>query len=391
MNNKLYFKYMRKKFFTGVCTVAMLASCIKGEPLNQECDIVSAYLEGEQYATLFYQPSQMRQDDIPSTTKEIVFVIKSLELLPERLPVQFTLTPGATVQPASGSEQDFRKGPVNYVVTSEDGSWERRYSVSFKESSLPNTLFSFEHVTTETEANNNQYHHFYEVDAIGNRYDIWASGNPGAILIKRDSKPEDQPTYSMADGYQGKGVCLNTQDAGALGHMFNKPIAAGNLFMGEFLMENVLMNSMKATKFGTPITQVPVRVTGYYKYTPGENFTNADMEIVPGRVDEASIYAVFYRNKNENGEDVFLYGDDVLTSPYIVRKAEMATVPATDQWTKFEMFFEGSDADPKILADQGYNLTVVFSSSKEGATFEGAVGSTLCIDEVEVFFEALKK
>lgn len=391
MNNKLIFNYMRRKFFTGICAIALLASCIKSEPLNQECDIVSAYLEGEQYADLFYQPSQMRQEDIPSTTKEIVFVIKSLKKLPERLPVQFALTAGATVQPASGSEQDFRKGPVNYVVTSEDGSWERRYTVSFKEASLPINMFSFEHVATVTGVNNNLYHQFFEVDEIGNRHDIWASGNPGAILIKTDSKPEDQPTYSMADGYQGKGVCLNTQDAGALGRAFKKPIAAGNLFMGEFLMENVLTNAMKATRFGTPVTQVPVRITGYYKYTPGENFTNADMEIVPGRVDEASIYAVFYRNKNEQGEDVFLYGDDVLTSPYIVRKAEMATVPATKQWTKFEMTFEGKDADPKILADQGYNLTVVFSSSKEGATFEGAIGSTLCIDEVEVYFEAFKK
>ena len=78
---------MMKKYFTWVCAVAMLSSCIKGEPLNQECDIVSAYLEGEQYAALFYQPSQMRQDNIPSASKDIVFSVKSMNLLPDRLPV----------------------------------------------------------------------------------------------------------------------------------------------------------------------------------------------------------------------------------------------------------------------------------------------------------------
>jgi hypothetical protein len=55
------------------------------------------------------------------------------------------------------------------------------------------------------------------------------------------------------------------------------------------------------------------------------------------------------------------------------------------------MFFEGGDADPEVLAEQGYNMTVVFSSSKDGATFEGAIGSTLCIDEVKVYFENLEK
>lgn len=382
---------MMKKFFTGICAIALLGSCIKSEPLNQECDIVSAYLEGEQYAALFYQPSQMRQDNIPSASKDIVFSVKSMNLLPDRLPVFFTVTEGATINPPSGSEQNFKGGPVIYVVKSEDGAWERQYTVGFKESSLPTTLFGFEHVETVEGMNNNQYHAFYELDASGKRDDIWASGNPGAILIKTDSKATEQPTYSMENGYMGKGVCLNTQDAGALGHMFKKPIAAGNLFIGKFLMEKVLVNPLKATQFGTPIAQVPTRVTGYYKYRPGDTYTNANMEPVPGRVDEASIYAVFYRNKDENGQDVFLYGDDVLSSPYVVRKAQMAKVPPTDDWTPFEMFFEGGDADPEVLAEQGYNMTVVFSSSKDGATFEGAIGSTLCIDEVKVYFENLEK
>ncbi|MBQ2331432.1 MAG: hypothetical protein II383_03395, partial [Bacteroidales bacterium] len=155
---------MMKKFFTGICAIALLGSCIKSEPLNQECDIVSAYLEGEQYAALFYQPSQMRQDNIPSAGKDIVFSVKSMSLLPDRLPVFFTVTEGATINPPSGSEQNFKSGPVIYVVKSEDGAWERQYTVGFKEASLPTTLFGFEHVETVEGMNNNQYHAFYELD-----------------------------------------------------------------------------------------------------------------------------------------------------------------------------------------------------------------------------------
>ena len=382
---------MKKNFVWVLVVVTMLSSCIKDELLNQECDIMSAWLEGEEYASCFYEPSQMRIEHISSAEKEIVFRVKSLLSLPERLPVHFALTDGATIEPASGSEQNFKEGPVMYTVTSQDGSWQRHYTVTFKEASMPTNIFSFENVETVLGLNNNYYHEFYELDKSGDRHNIWASGNPGAILIKINTQAEDQPTYSTENGYQGRGVCLNTQDAGTLGHMFGKPIAAGNLFMGRFILENVLMDPLKATEFGTPIDRVPVRVRGYYKYRPGDVFTNAKMEPVLGRVDEASIYAVFYRNKDEQGKDIVLYGDDVLSSPYIVRKAQVASLPPTDEWTLFEMFFEGADADTQILLSQGYSMTLVFSSSKDGASFEGAVGSTLYVDEVEVSFEELEE
>lgn len=366
----------------------LLASCIKDEPLNTECDIVSAWVEGEEYATSFYQPTQMRLENISTAEKEIVFTVKSLLSLPDELPVSFALTPGATIEPANGSAQNFKAGPVSYTVTSEDGQWKRQYTVTFKEASLPTYKFSFENYRS-VESGGNTYHEFFEVDQAGGEHNIWASGNPGAIMIKYKSAAEDQPTYSTADGYAGRGVCLNTQDAGALGKMFGKPIAAGNLFMGRFILENVLLDALKTTEFGRPIDRVPVRVTGYYKYRPGETFTNSKMETVAGRTDEASIYAVFYRNKDKDGNDIFLYGADVLSSPYIVKKAEVASLPPTNEWTRFEMFFEGDDADPQVLAEQGYNMTLVFSSSKDGATFEGAIGSELFIDEVEVSFEEL--
>ena len=59
---------------------------------------------------------------------------------------------------------------------------------------------------------------------------------------------------------------------------------------------------------------------------------------------------------------------------------------AVDEWTHFELELEGDSADPQILAAMGYNFTVVFSSSKGGDLFEGAIGSTLMVDEVRVEF-----
>ena len=58
-----------------------------------------------------------------------------------------------------------------------------------------------------------------------------------------------------------------------------------------------------------------------------------------------------------------------------------------NEWTRFEMFFEGKDADDEELSEKKFNLALVFSSSKDGALFEGAIGSTLYVDEVEISFE----
>ena len=116
-------------------------------------------------------------------------------------------------------------------------------------------------------------------------------------------------------------------------------------------------------------------------------FTDKDSKPVEGRIDEPSIYSVLYLNHDEQGNEIMLHGDDVLSSPYIVRKAQVASLPPTGEWQRFEMTFQGSDPiDYELLANRGYNLALVFSSSKTGDLFEGALGSTLYVDKVEITF-----
>lgn len=380
-----------------VALLAMLClfavSCTKDEPKNMECDILSAWVEGAQYEQYFYQKADMRCNDIASTETEIVFWVQSVSALPQ-MPVQFSITEGATISPASGSLQDFAAGPVAYTVTSEDGEYSRRYKVTFMEQRVISdqaTLYSFEHVVDSVNSiYNATYNVFYELGAAGVRDYILASGNAGVAMVHSDFTPEQYPTSSTASGYQGKGVCLKTIDAGVLGRMIHKPIAAGNLYIGSFDAGQVLSNPLKCTVFGIPVNKQPVKVTGYYKYQPGAEYTNANMDVVQGRTDEANIYAVFFRNQNSAGERVNLYGDNVLTSPYVVSRAQVASLPATSEWTPFEMTFDEGAVDPEVLAAFGYSMTLVFSSSKGGDNFEGAIGSTLYVDEVEVTYNISK-
>ena len=373
-----------------------ITSCIKDEAPNNECDIESAWVEGAELEKNFYQTAAMRKENISSTETSITFIVRSMMMLPTQIPVNFKITPGANIEPANGSPQDFTKGAVTYTVTSEDRQWSRSYKVVFVEPELPKSKFSFEHADTAEGGIfiKNFYHQFYEPGDNGGKQRLWASGNPGFALTQfSGAGPELFPTYRTDNGFEGHGVRLETMSAGDLGMSMGKPIAAGNLFLGRFIVEQTAVDPLKATEFGVRWDKEPLRVTGYYKYQPGKDFTNDKMETVPGRTDEASIYAVFYRNIDADGKPYFLYGGDVadldkvMDNPQVYKIASVASLPPTDQWTRFEMFFEGIDAPAEMVANHDFNLAIVCSSSKSGAWFEGAIGSTLYIDEVEVWYE----
>ena len=373
----------------------LCSSCIKDEPKNMECDVVEAWVEGDGLAQYFIRESDMRISDVPSGEERLTFIVRDLNTLPA-MPVQFTLTPGATVSPANGSSQDFTNGPVTYTVTSEDGQWKRTYKVAFSEPVLSKSKFSFENVDTLKGGlfKENYYHVFYDFDQIGEKQMFWATGNAGFALSQLDNSGPDQfPSYRADNGFNGKCACLQTLSTGVFGQAMHKPIAAGNLFLGKFIVEYAASESLKATAFGLPWDKEPVRVTGYYKYKPGKEVINYMEEVIPDRTDEASAYAVFYRNLDEKGEKYTLDGeavselDKLMDNPQVYKVARVPALPPTDQWRHFEMFFEGKDAPDDMVAKKEFSLAIVFSSSVRGAWFEGAIGSTLYVDEVEVSYE----
>ena len=361
----------------------LCSSCIKDEPKNMECDVVEAWVEGDGLAQYFIRESDMHISDVPSGEERLTFIVRDLNTLPA-MPVQFTLTPGATVSPANGSSQDFTNGPVTYTVTSEDGQWHRTYIVDFREATLPSNKYDFEDF--ELSANGHYYLWYYMSDN-GSVERIWASGNEGYMIACPNTAATDYPTVPDENGVDGYCIKLTTRSTGSWGRTFKKPIAAGNFFLGAFDSQYSLTNTLKTTLMGIPYTKEPVKVTGYYKYSPGEVFTDKDSQPVEGRIDEPSIYSVLYLNHDEQGNEIMLHGDDVLSSPYIVRKARVASLPPTAEWQRFEMTFQGSGPiDYELLANRGYNLALVFSSSKTGDLFEGALGSTLYVDKVEITF-----
>ena len=147
---------------------------------------------------------------------------------------------------------------------------------------------------------------------------------------------------------------LITRDTGPFGKMSKKPIAAGNLFLGEFDMSKATTETLKSTRFGLPFTKRPTKYTGYYKYTGGDTYKDKDGNVVPGKKDIGSIYAVLYRNHDAAGNEVMLFGDDVQTNPNIVAIAKVKDLHETTEWTAFDVPVEYSqDVDEQLLENRG--------------------------------------
>lgn len=375
------------KFYQNLLVIALssvFTSCFKEEPLNAECDILEASVSVSKPEEMFYHSSDSKIQ-VPYTDSTIIFSVRRHADLNSIAP-HFTLTDGATIVPANGSVQDFSKGPVVYTVTSEDKQWNRRYAVSFLPvvQTVSDTIrFDFEHY--ELEQKELKYYNWYYIGEDGQRHDYWATGNQGFRMSRDSAPPEGYPSVPVKDGHSGSYAKLTTQSTGLLGSLVGKPLAAGNLYLGSFDFGMAMRDAMKATKFGIPFDKKPIKLTGWYRYKPGKKYQDKNRKIVPNRTDSASIYAVFYRNADEQDNPVTLYGDDVLTNKHILAIAKLAEVKTTDQWTPFEVVFDYTQQpDERILANRGYSLTIVFSSSEKGAQFEGAIGSELSIDEVRI-------
>src|SRR5699024_11087902 len=95
--------------------------------------------------------------------------------------------------------------------------------------------YSFENASSDNDGN---YHECYEVNSSNQHVYNWGTGNPGyavtLTVTDEDKVPEAYPTYQIEEGYEGKGVQMETKSTGELGAQFGAPLAAGNLFIGDF-------------------------------------------------------------------------------------------------------------------------------------------------------------
>jgi len=356
---------LKSLLLTTLC-VLCLTSCIKDDPLYREADITSFTLDEK----------IMVSSNISDNKIQIVVVegtdYKSL------VPTIF-LSPGAIVTPASGETIDFTNDVV-YKVVSEDGKYSKEYTVS---------------VTSFT----SMKHDFEEWELAGAlwKYPVlkditWSSANLG-IAIAKTGKVDRYPTRDTIDAHTGEhAAVLETLFGGGKYWGNYIPIFSGSLFTGKFQIVDT-NNVLTSTHFGQVQAKEsgkPLELKGYYKYKRGKEFIDSKGDTIPNKMDEFSISAVLYKvAKDDTGKDEYLDGTNIQTSDKIIAKAILEDSEEKEEYTYFSIPLEYTEE--MNYEQHAYKLAIVLASSKRGNYYEGAPGSMLIIDSVEVVCEEIKE
>lgn len=358
---------MLKKLFL-LCVVAWgLSSCIRDEALNSEADILSFRLPEE----VTFGESQISNNEI------ILFVKKGTDV--SNLSPEVVITEGATISPSPSQTYDFTKDQV-FAVTSQDGNYTKNYAV--KTDLLTNYHYDFEEWSA-TQKN-------YPLLASG----LWQSGNFGVWFMPPIGKKEVYPTRPTEDCVEGSlAVELETLEGKEVWNNFYS-IFSGSVYYGTFTL--VQSEPARGVRFGHPHPKdngKPIRFTGYYKYKPGAKFIDKEGNEVKGRVDECTVRSFLYKlPKGLTGtalNNELLTGvDGILTSEKLVAIAELEDTSAKGEFTYFDIKFDYKESIDYEQYD--YRLAIVFSSSRRGDFYEGAIGSTLVVDDVNVICEDFK-
>lgn len=371
---------------TALSTLALgTTGCIKPEAPNAEADIISCQID----QSLLFRATTITND-------EVIITLNGRADRTQLAPT-FTLTEGAKISPESGTTLDFST-PQIYTVTSEDGQWKKSYKVhaelpTFEEQ--PIWHFTFEGVSYhhESDPTVDLYPIIEEHKPNGELFFQWQSGNHGIMFSQlfMGVKPSDIVYGVTQDaGKVGKSAKLVTMDAGSFAAAMGKPIAAGTIFMG-IMDVGAMMGSkpLTATKFGIPFIQKPLYLTGYYKYKAGDKVIGSNGKAIAGAVDTFDIYAILFETTDKISH---LNGTNSLTSPQLVSIARIKKEDKkeTSEWQHFELKFEskeGKTIDEKKLKEGKYSLSIIATSSIDGASFKGAIGSTLWLDELQLTCE----
>lgn len=276
---------------------------------------------------------------------------------------------GATVTPASGSAIDLSNGKsVTFTVVAENGN-ENTYTVS---------------------ASGSIYFYDFETWEAGTMYDDilnpagWATCNDAVALIKNMGAlggityTGEYPVRPTDEGVEGKGAIIEsvyTTGGSILGQKI-PAVTSGTIFLGNFNAFAALTNPMATTEFGILFEDKPLTVTGWLKYTPGEDFYDENGDIIDQQ-DLGTVNAVLYE---VSSEDETLNGENIYTSEAICATGSFETAGAAD-FTEFSFDLNYvKDYDPA----KTYKLAVIFAASKEGNQYRAASGSIMVVDNVSI-------
>ena len=142
---------------------------------------------------------------------------------------EFTLTPGATIDPPSGTATKFPFASAIYCYGCRWLFGRRTYTVSVIDTELA-TIYNFEDTL-----GGQKYYIFVERE--GEKVVMeWASGNAGYAMTGVAKTADDYPTFQFADGKAGKCLSLVTRSTGFFGSIMQECLSRPGICLSALLM-----------------------------------------------------------------------------------------------------------------------------------------------------------
>lgn len=350
---------MRQAFTALLFIFIMLQAC-KKEDLSTVANIADFNISDLNPSGLV--PDTVVVDDASQTISLLFAETLSAESFPVSFVAHFGLTSGATSLPASGTtftisdRDDFDL----LTLTAEDGS-KYEYGIVLRDNQITNSGFEDWYAASGMDSRS------YKEPGMDARSTVWATANYGTSMYGVYC------TKPLVDGD-------NTLAQIKTGETSLIPITAGTLFNGRFDVNGAISNPTnprKAVAFGIPFTLRPTAFRFRYTYRPGERYIKATLK------NPSNLFGGFNITDLEGGDMFAAYAVlEVREGSQVteIGRAEINSGAAQEVFQELTVpFVYSSNKKPT-------HIYVVFTSSKDGDLFTGAVGSTLTVDDLELVY-----
>jgi hypothetical protein len=348
------------KYLSIVLFILLTLSSCKKEQLSSDTTILN-------YSVTNLSRPGLILDEIYIDKSNHIISLLALNAIPvDSLPLSFTATlalaAGATSMPVSGGTITLssKDEAEKYTISAENGS-KVDYYVVLRDNQIPNS--GFEDWYTASGLNGITYQEPGKLAATS----VWATANSGTSIYN---------VYGTVPVVNdGNTVVQITTGVTTL-----VPITAGTIFTGKFDVNGALNNPTdpkKATFFGIPFSLRPSGIKFKYAFHPGSRYIRATLN------NPANIFAGFTVTD--------IAGEDSCTAYAILETRDGANVLEVGRADT--AMGDLQDVMKEILLPITYtseekptHISIVFSSSKGGEQYTGAVGSTLTIDDLELIY-----
>ncbi len=197
---------------------------------------------------------------------------------------------------------------------------------------------------------------------------IWDSANSSGAATT---------TTATDDAVEGKAAKLESVTAFGL-------MAAGNIFTGSFVKAAIGATVGAELDWGTPFTDRPLALRGYFKYFPKTIDKAKDPYLdQKGKTDQCQILAFLtdwnapFKVNTANGQFV-----DIEKDPGIIAVGQLNTSDTVPEYVSFTLplVYRSGSRIPKYIVIAG-------ASSRYGDYFTGGVGSMLYLDQFELIYD----